>query len=82
MHIKHFSSMIGVCFFFSFSYDLTPVRKEYTQNSNADNYNIDDIKSDDSTDEEDAPRKPIPDWAEGESIAVPCFHWSNILTYR
>jgi len=33
--------------------------------STATDYNIDDIRSDDSTDNEDEPKKKIPNWAKG-----------------
>jgi inner centromere protein len=49
---------------------MTPVRKEYKTDASADNYNIDDIRSDDSTDEDTAPRKPIPEWAQGEMMPL------------
>lgn len=51
-------------FSYNIRYELTPVRK-YKNNSNSENYNIEDIKSDDSTDDEDKPRKKIPSWATG-----------------
>lgn len=39
---------------------MTPKRGSYN------NYDITELKSDDSTDEEDGPRKPIPKWAQGK----------------
>lgn len=46
---------------------MTPTRKPVrkTQKSDANNYNINDLHSDDSTDDEDAPRKKMPSWAQG-----------------
>jgi len=38
------------------------------QKSNYNNYNIDDINSDDSTDDDEEPRKIIPNWAKGNSL--------------
>ena len=45
------------------SYEITPKRVHMKSDSN--NYNIDDLNSEDSTDEDDRPRKPIPLWASG-----------------
>lgn len=45
------------------SYEMTPA-KIYTCNSSSD-YGLDDKESDDSTDDEDAPKKRIPEWATG-----------------
>ncbi|WKX96521.1 hypothetical protein Q1695_012728 [Nippostrongylus brasiliensis] len=48
------------------SYELTPdkVFKPASEN----NYNIEDLSSGDETDNEDAPRKKVPDWAEGNQL--------------
>ncbi|XP_071492541.1 uncharacterized protein [Diadema antillarum] len=48
------------------SYDLTPQRI-YVAASDQ-NYGIDDMHSDDSTDDEEAPKKKIPSWAQGGSL--------------
>lgn len=37
---------------------------------NLQNYNIEDKVSDDSTDDEEAPKKRIPEWAIGKSVTV------------
>ncbi|KAK2148624.1 hypothetical protein LSH36_488g02003, partial [Paralvinella palmiformis] len=50
------------------SYDMTPVRKVYLKNNSGENYNIDDIRSDDSTDDDETPRKKIPSWATGTEL--------------
>ncbi|CAG5115211.1 unnamed protein product, partial [Candidula unifasciata] len=48
------------------SYDITPVKEKFvTKNKTADNYDIEDKGSDDSTDDEEAPKKRIPEWATG-----------------
>jgi len=44
-------------------YDMTPA-KTYKPN-NFITYDISELKSDDSTDDEDAPKKRIPPWASG-----------------
>ena len=48
------------------SYSLTPKggNKPLLKSNSAEDYGMDQ-KSDDSTDDESAPRKPIPSWAEG-----------------
>lgn len=51
------------------SYDMTPSRHggdlPPQPLENAENYSIDDLDSEGSTDNEDAPRKEVPKWAEG-----------------
>uniref|UniRef100_A0A0B7AJ23 Inner centromere protein ARK-binding domain-containing protein n=1 Tax=Arion vulgaris TaxID=1028688 RepID=A0A0B7AJ23_9EUPU len=48
------------------SYDLTPVKaKVISNNKDPETYDIEDKNSDDSTDDEEAPRKRIPEWAMG-----------------
>jgi len=52
---------------------MTPVRKVYLKNNSGENYNIDDIRSDDSTDDDETPRKKIPSWATGNKGHI-CIH--------
>jgi hypothetical protein len=55
------------------SYDITPTRTKPVKkktNNTAENYNINDLQSDDSTDDEDAPRKRIPEWATGKTQEI------------
>ncbi|XP_033739794.1 inner centromere protein A-like [Pecten maximus] len=47
------------------SYEMTPVRKH---SWNHDNYDITDMKSDDSTDDDEKPRRKIPSWALGPNL--------------
>ncbi|KAJ3595845.1 hypothetical protein NHX12_002259 [Muraenolepis orangiensis] len=51
------------------SYKITPKggNKPLIKNTNAEDYGMDQ-NSDDSTDDESAPRKPIPSWAEGQNL--------------
>lgn len=51
------------------SYEITPKggKKPAVDNTNPDDYGMDQ-NSDDSTDDESAPRKPIPSWAEGHIL--------------
>lgn len=46
------------------SYDITPKGGNKPVSKNAEDYGMDQ-NSDDSTDDESAPRKPVPSWAEG-----------------
>ena len=48
---------------------MTPQRKAVIRPAifDKDNYDISDLKSDESTDDEDRPRKPIPSWATGKA---------------
>ncbi|RCN39594.1 inner centromere protein, ARK binding region [Ancylostoma caninum] len=45
------------------SYEMTPDKKHAPATEN--DYNIEDLSSGDETDQEDAPRKKVPSWAEG-----------------
>jgi len=49
------------------SYDMTPARHELPPepSHSEDNYGLEDLKSDEDTDDEDCPRKQVPQWAEG-----------------
>jgi len=51
------------------SYDMTPPVKKYTPPT-SENYNIDNISSEDSTDDEGAPKKKIPSWAVGTCLLL------------
>lgn len=52
------------------SYEMTPCVKKPKVSSNNSNYNIDDLNSDDSTDDETRPRKKIPYWAQGKDLKI------------
>ncbi|KPP62353.1 Inner centromere protein B-like [Scleropages formosus] len=49
------------------SYEITPKGRSKPAVKNPDDYGMDQ-NSDDSTDDESAPRKPIPSWAEGRQL--------------
>merc|ERR1712142_1149515 len=52
------------------SYDMTPARHELPPEPSQDenNYGLEDLRSDEDTDDEDCPRKQVPKWAEGTSL--------------
>lgn len=52
-------------------YEMTPVRTKSRKSESVENYGINDIQSDDSTDDEDQPRKAPPAWATGECNWIP-----------
>ncbi|XP_042861495.1 inner centromere protein A-like isoform X2 [Penaeus japonicus] len=52
------------------SYEMTPETKKPKKLATANNYDINDIKSDDSTDDESAPKKRIPPWAQGSQLKL------------
>lgn len=49
---------------------MTPRIKKVKTTSTDSNYNIDDLNSEDSTDDESQPRKKIPLWAQGQLIVL------------
>jgi len=50
------------------SYQLTPDKPKAKKVASAENYDISNIHSDDSTDDEDEPRKVVPAWAQGSQL--------------
>ncbi|XP_033101621.1 inner centromere protein A-like [Anneissia japonica] len=54
------------------SYELTPQRVH--KPSTEENYCIDDINSEDSTDDEERPRKKVPSWAQGAALRSHLIH--------
>jgi len=58
------------------SYDITPAKHELPPEplKDEENYDIGDLKSDDDTDDEEAPRKIIPTWAQGSAFRAALMH--------
>lgn len=50
------------------SYMMTPPPAQTRKPASSENYDISDIRSDESTDDEDAPRKKVPYWAQGAAL--------------
>ena len=50
------------------SYLMTPPPAQTRKPATSENYDISDIRSDESTDDEDAPRKRVPYWAQGAAL--------------
>ena len=50
------------------SYLMTPPPAQTRKPPTSENYDISDIRSDESTDDEDAPRKKVPHWAQGIAL--------------
>ncbi|KAK6054768.1 inner centromere protein, ARK binding region [Cooperia oncophora] len=59
------------------SYELTP--DKVFKPSSENNYNIEDLSSGDETDQEDAPRKKVPAWAEGALLRKALAEQAEIL---
>ena len=52
------------------SYEITPERtKKIVSSHDPDNYDIADLNSDCSTDDEESPKKKIPGWAQGSKLS-------------
>jgi inner centromere protein len=47
---------------------MTPPPAQTRKPATSENYDISDIRSDESTDDEDAPRKKVPYWAQGAAL--------------
>lgn len=68
--VKHDGRIFNCfCLLFLFSYEMSPVKK-IIRTATDENYDITDLKSDDSTDDESKPRKKIPLWAQGLFLFV------------
>ena len=66
-----FDDLLSDCFVLCvISYEMTPRIKKLKTTSTDSNYNIDDLNSEDSTDDESQPRKKIPLWAQGQFIVL------------
>ena len=50
------------------SYQMTPPPAQTRKPSSDENYDISDIRSDESTDDEECPRKIVPSWAQGAAL--------------
>lgn len=59
---------------------MTPPPVKVRKPASSENYNIADLQSDESTDDEDNPRKRIPSWARPPALKAAIFHqeYSNI----
>lgn len=62
------------------SYVMTPPQVKARKPASSENYDIADLQSDESTDDEDNPRKRIPSWARPAALKAAIFHqeYSNI----
>lgn len=58
---------------------MTPAKKFFPNKISLESYDISDLRSDDSTDEDDAPKKKVPTWALGRtnSLKKKCFSRFN-----
>jgi len=52
------------------SYPVTPLQEPVYKLKNAENYDVSDLKSDDETDDEEEPSKPIPPWAKDSALMI------------
>lgn len=53
-----------------YSYEMTPAKKYFPNKISLESYDISDLRSDDSTDEDDAPKKKVPTWALGRTNSL------------
>lgn len=49
---------------------MTPAKKFFPNKISLESYDISDLRSDDSTDEDDAPKKKVPTWALGRTNSL------------
>lgn len=56
------------------SYLMTPPPAQTRRPATDENYDISDLRSDESTDDEGAPRKKVPSWAQGITLKSALLH--------
>jgi len=61
------------------SYKITPLREERTplKPKTKDDYGIDDVNADDSTDDRENPKKIVPQWAQQVMRKLVCYRIYN-----
>lgn len=61
---------------------MTPAKKFFPNKISLESYDISDLRSDDSTDEDDAPKKKVPTWALGRTNSLKKKSFSRFNPYK